>query len=52
MEDKKEKPTSTRIQCDTGILGKPYSNHWKNWIFDIGIFTYFYKFRKTNKIDR
>ena len=44
MEDKKEKLSSTRIQCDTGILGKLHSNPWKYWLIDIEIFTCFYKF--------
>jgi len=43
MEDKKEKLPSTRIQCDTGILGKIHSNHWKYWFFDIEIFTFLIK---------
>ena len=33
----------TNINCDTGILGKPYSNHWKYWKNDIEIFTYLIK---------
>ena len=41
MEDKNQKLPSTNINCDTGILGKPHSNPWKYWIFDIEIFTSF-----------
>ena len=41
MEDKNQKLPSTRIQCDTGILGKLHSNLWKYWIFNAEIFTYF-----------
>ena len=40
MEDKKEKLPSTRIQCDTGILGKTHANHWKDSLFYFEIFTF------------
>ena len=33
----------TNINCDTGILGKLHSNHWKYWIFYNEIFTFFDK---------
>ena len=46
MEDKKEKLPSTNINCDTEILEKLYSNHWKYWLFNIENFTYFIKRRK------
>ena len=36
-----QKLPSTNINCDTGILGKLYSNHWKYWIFNVEIFTFF-----------
>ena len=36
----------TNINCDTGILGKLHLNHWKYWIFNMEIFTYFKKYRK------
>ena len=43
MEDKKEKLPSTRIQWDIRIFRKVDSNHWKYRIFNIEIFTFFYK---------
>jgi len=43
-EEKNFRPAS--FSCDTGILGKLYLNHWKYWIFNMGIFTYFKKYRK------
>ena len=39
--NQEEKLTKVGINCDTGILGKPHSNPWKYWIFDIEIFTSF-----------
>ena len=42
----------TNINCDAGILRKMYSNHWKYWIFNIEIFTYFYKARKKWEITK
>ena len=41
----KEKLPSTRIQWDIRIFWKARSNHWKYWIFNIKIFTFFYKRR-------
>ncbi len=31
---------STSINCDTGILGKIDLNYWKDWIFNVEIFTF------------
>ena len=31
----------TNINCDTGILGKTHSNHWKYWNLYVEIFTFF-----------
>ena len=42
-KEKQEKFPSVGINCDTRILGKPYSNLWKYWFFDVEIFTYFKK---------
>jgi len=44
MENEKFRPAS--FNCDTGILVKPPSNLWKYWLFDIEIFTCFYKLKK------
>ena len=30
----------TNINCDTGILGKIDLNYWKDWIFNVEIFTF------------
>ena len=43
MEDKKEKLPTTRIQCEKPIYINIDSNHWKYWLFDVGVFTYFDK---------
>ena len=50
MEDKKEKPISTRIQCEKPIKIIIHSNFWKLWIFDVVIFTFFIS-RIINKVD-
>ena len=36
----------TNINCDTGILWKIYSNHWKNYIFNVEIFHIFKNLKK------
>ena len=36
---------STNINWDIRIFRKVDSNHWKYWIFDVEIFTFFYKRR-------
>ena len=51
MKDKKEKPTSKRIQCEKPININIHSNSWKFWIFDVVIFTFFIS-RIINKVDR
>ena len=40
MKDKKEKPTSTRIQCEKPIYININLNHWKYRIFNNEIFTF------------
>ena len=51
MEDKKEKLQSTNINCEKPIYRNYHSNHWKYWIFNIEIFTFFIS-RIINKVDR
>ena len=50
MDDKKEKPTSTRFQCEKTININIHSNLWKFWIFEVVIFTFFIS-RIINKVD-
>ena len=37
--NKNESFANACINCETGILWKIHSNHWKYWIFNIEIFT-------------
>ena len=41
--------TSTNINCEKPIYRNIKSNHWKYALFNIEIFTCFYKFRKRFK---
>ena len=40
------KESKTNINCEKPIYINIDSNHWKYWILNIEIFTYFKKYRK------
>jgi hypothetical protein len=49
MEDKKEKPASTRIQCEKPNHRNFHSKHWKYSLFEVEIFTFFNNIIKRGK---